>query len=99
MFPGGHEWKQEEKFVNTGYGTYLGTGNVETGAEHEKGTGYDEHGNVKTEFGHWKINHDPLTGTVVYPHEDNAARHDDSKSKHGTEEGKAKKREKEGQDT
>lgn len=37
-----------DQFVNTGYGTYAGTGNVDTHAAEQSGTGYDEHGQVKT---------------------------------------------------
>ncbi len=48
-----------EKFVNTGYGTYSGAGNAKTGSEDMKGTGYDEHGQVKTQFGKWPISYDP----------------------------------------
>lgn len=54
-----------DKFVNTGYGTYNGQGNARTGAEEMKGTGYDEHGQVKTSFGKWHISYDPATGTAT----------------------------------
>lgn len=29
-----------------------------------EGTGYDEHGQVKTKFGRWPISYDPVTGTA-----------------------------------
>ncbi|KAH7618943.1 hypothetical protein NADE_005791 [Nannochloris sp. 'desiccata'] len=54
-----------DKFVNTGYGTYNGQGNARTGAEEMKGTGYDEHGQVKTQFGKWPISYEPVTGTAT----------------------------------
>ncbi|KAL4859101.1 hypothetical protein ACK3TF_000876 [Chlorella vulgaris] len=49
----------------TGYGTHDGKGNVPTGAQFEKGTGYDEHGQVATSFGKWKVAYDPVTGMAV----------------------------------
>jgi len=52
-------------FVNTGYGTYAGTGNVDSGAKEQKGTGYDAHGQVKTSFGKWHIDYDPVTGQAT----------------------------------
>lgn len=53
-----------DKFVNTSYGTSHGEGNVPTGAERQRGTGYDQHGNVVTSFGRWPIEFDPVTGTA-----------------------------------
>jgi len=43
----------------------MGQGNAPTGAEEMKGTGYDEHGQVKTQFGKWSISYDPVTGTAT----------------------------------
>lgn len=65
IFSGGSGGGKNEAFVNTGYGTYAGQGNVPTGAEKEKGTGYDEHGQVKTKFGTWQVGYDPVSGTTA----------------------------------
>ena len=61
---GGDGGFRGEKFTDTGYGTHSGAGNVPTGAERTKGTGYDAHGQVATAFGHWPIKFDPMTGTA-----------------------------------
>jgi hypothetical protein len=53
------------EFVDTGYQTHDGQGNVPTGAQWEKGTGYDEHGQVKTAFGKFQLAYDPVTGMAV----------------------------------
>ena len=61
---GGDSGFGSDQFVSTGYGTYSGAGNTQTGAEKQQGTGYDEHGRVKTSFGRWKIDYDPVTGAA-----------------------------------
>ncbi|KAL4458971.1 hypothetical protein ABPG75_013836 [Micractinium tetrahymenae] len=48
-----------------GYGTHDGQGNVPTDAPYQKGTGYDEHGQVATSFGKWPVAYDPVTGMAV----------------------------------
>lgn len=42
-----------------------GAGNVETGTWREEGTGFDEHGQVKTRFGNWGVAYDPVTGAAT----------------------------------
>ncbi|PSC76696.1 acetylcholinesterase precursor [Micractinium conductrix] len=61
---GGGGW-QGSDFTDTGYGTHEGAGNVPTGAQWQKGTGYDEHGQVATSFGRWPVAYDPVTGMAV----------------------------------
>jgi hypothetical protein len=66
---GGDGGFEREAFVDTGYGTQAGGGNVPSGAASRKGTGYDERGQVKTSFGKWPVKYDPVAGTAV-PEED-----------------------------
>jgi hypothetical protein len=61
---GGDGGFQGEQFTDTGYGTHSGAGNVPSGAERTRGTGFDAHGQVATAFGHWPIKYDPVTGTA-----------------------------------
>ena len=42
-----------------------GAGNVETGTWAQEGTGFDEHGQVKTHFGSWGVAYDPVTGAAT----------------------------------
>jgi hypothetical protein len=69
---GGDGSFEGDAFVDTGYGTQSGAGNVPSGAPQRKGTGYDGHGQVKTSFGKWPVKYDPVTGTAV-PEEDATA--------------------------
>lgn len=64
---GGGRGDQNPNFVNTGYGTHDGSGNVRTGAEDQEGTGYDQKGQVKTAFGTWGVTVDPVTGAATLP--------------------------------
>jgi hypothetical protein len=56
----------DKPFVNTGYGTHWGSGNVENqDVRHEKGTGYDSRtGQVKKPGGKWPVQYDPVTGQI-----------------------------------
>ncbi|KAL4431612.1 hypothetical protein ABPG77_001454 [Micractinium sp. CCAP 211/92] len=65
MGEGGGGGRAPGGFTDTGYGTHDGQGNVPTKAPFQRGTGYDEHGQVSTSFGKWPVAYDPVTGMAV----------------------------------